>query len=226
MMNVSTLSMEHAEQPAPAENSWLVFASVTLVGLLLTFAGQYLLISDELYFNALVEQMTFEQIKATVDQSHQWSWLAYVILPLFNLLKFTLIAACLSLGYYFAVDSWVFKPFFRIAVQAELLLLFPALVKLLWFLFVHTDYTLNDLQAFYPLSVLSLIDYQSVATYLFYPLQLLNLFELAYWLVLAYGVSKVIEIPMLRAFGLVSASYGTGLLVWVAFVMFLSVSLS
>ncbi|GAB2581697.1 hypothetical protein GCM10027190_33650 [Spirosoma areae] len=193
---------------------------------MLTFAGQHLLISDELYFNALAEQMTFEQIEESIDQSHQWSWLAYVILPVFNLIKFTFVAALISLGYYFATNRWVFKPFFRVAVQAELVLLFPAVIKLIWFLFVQTDYSLNDLQFFYPLSLLNLFESQSIDNYLLYPLQLANLFELAYWLVLAYGVSQVIEIPMPKAFGLVAASYGSGLLVWVAFIMFLTVSMS
>lgn len=222
----TTLALERDfEQPAPAINGWLLFAIITAFGLLLTFAGQYLLLSDELYFNAFAEQMTFEQIEKTIDQSHQWSWLGYALLPIFNLLKFTLVASCLSLGYYFAVDRWVFKSFFRVAVQAELVLLLPSLLKLLWFLFVRTDYSLQDLQFFYPLSLLNLFDAKAMSPYLLYPLQLANLFEVAYWFVLAYGVSQRIEIPMPKAFGVVAASYGSGLLVWVVFIMFLTVSL-
>lgn len=204
----------------------MAFFGVTLVGLSLAFAWQYLLISDELYVNAFAEQMTFEQIQGVLDQSHRWSWLGYAILPVFNLLKFTLIAACLSLGYYFAADRWVFKPFFRLAIRAELVLLLPMLIKLLWFVFVRTDYSLSDLQFFYPLSLLNLTNPSELAPWLLYPTQLANLFELAYWFVLAYGVAQAIDVPMPRAFGLVAASYGTGLLVWVAFVMFLTVSLS
>ncbi|WP_338870396.1 hypothetical protein WBJ53_22670 [Spirosoma sp. SC4-14] len=170
--------------------------------------------------------MTYEQIQKTITQTHEWSWLGYVILPVLNLLKFALVASCLSLGYYFATNQWLFKPFFRIVIQAELVLLLPAVIKLLWFLFVQTDYNLADLQVFYPLSALSLIGADSVAPYWLYPLQLTNLFELAYWLVLAYGVSEVIDIPIPKAVGLVAASYGSGLLVWVALVMFLTVSLS
>ncbi|RYC71856.1 hypothetical protein EQG79_06935 [Spirosoma sordidisoli] len=203
----------------------LVLLIVALT-LLIAFAGQHLLISDELYFNALAEQMTYEQIQKVVAQNHTWSWVSYIILPIFNLLKFTLVASCLSLGYYFAANRWAFKPFFQVAVQAELVLLLPALVKLLWFLFVQTDYSLQDLQLFYPLSLLNLLDVHTVEPYLFYPLQLLNLFELTYWLVLAYGVAEVVGWSWQRGLGMVAASYGSGLLVWVMFVMFLIVSLS
>ena len=225
-MNTTVTLEQDFEQPGPAKNGWLLFGAIIGLSLLVTYAGQQLLLSDELYFNELAEQMTFEQIKNMIDQRHEWAWLAYAILPAFNLLKFTLIASCLSSGYYFAKDRWVFKPFFKLAIQAELVLLLPAVIKLLWFMLVQTDYSLNDLQFFYPASLLNLFDPQAVANWLVYPLQLANLFELAYWLVLAYGVSQVIEIPMPRAFGLVAASYGSGLLVWVVFIMFLTVSLS
>ncbi|SOD79446.1 hypothetical protein [Spirosoma fluviale] len=221
----NTLSLQDIEKP-PSENGWLLFAAITVVSLLLTFSGQHLLLSDELYFNALAEQMTYEQIQKAIAQNHEWSWLAYIIIPIFNLLKFSLVAACISLGYYFAADRWVFKSFFRVAIQAELVLLLPSVIKLIWFLFVQPDYSLQDLQYFYPLSVLNFFEPTAIAPWLAYPLQLGNLFELAYWLVLAYGVSQVIETPMPKAFGLVAASYGSGLLVWVVFVMFLTVSLS
>ena len=112
-MNTSTtFSIASIEQPAPPESRWLLFAFITLVSLILTFACQHLLLSDALYFNALAEQMTFEQIEKFVAQTHHWSWLTYAVLPLFNLLKFTLIASCLSLGYYFVTNQWIFKAFF------------------------------------------------------------------------------------------------------------------
>ncbi|WP_461099526.1 hypothetical protein [Spirosoma luteolum] len=205
---------------------WWLYVTTVAITILVASASQYLLISDELYFNGLADQMTFEQIENFIDQSRQWSWLPYIILPVFNLFKFLVIASLVSLGYYFVFDRWVFRPFFLVVIQAELVLLLPAVVKLLWFLFVKTDYSLNDLQFFYPLSLLNLLEPQEVAKWLLYPLQLTNLFELAYWLMLAYGVAQIVKLPMPKAFGLVAASYGTGLLVWVAFVMFLTVSMA
>ena len=223
---MSIISTNYVKYQVHYRNSWILFIFIIVTSALLTLAGQYLLLYDELYFNALSEQMTFEQIETLIDQNHQWSWLSYIILSVLNFLKFTFVASCLSLGYYFGNNSWTYKPFFRVAIQAELVLLLPSVIKLLWFLFIQTDYNLNDLQVFYPLSILSLIGADSVASYLLYPLQLANLFELAYWLVLAYGVSQIINFSIARAFGLVASSYGSGLLIWVVFIMFLTVSLS
>ena len=211
----------------PRNNSIFIGLSpVMLSTLLLAFSIQFILVDDELYFNALIEQMTVEQISELVDKSHHWEWLGYVILLTFSLTKFTLTACCLGLGYYLITSHWLFKPFFKAAIQAEFVLLIPGLIKLIWFLFIQTDYTLNDLQLFYPLSLLNLFEPGTVEPYLLYPLQVLNLFEVAYWFVLAYGVAQVMNASLERGFGLVMASYGLGLVLWVVFVMFLTVSLS
>lgn len=80
---------------------------------------------------------------------------------------------------------------------------------------------------FYPLSALNLFDYEQVEPWLLYPLQVLNVFELLYWFALAYGITRVLpEYDLGRAMGLVLSSYGVGLLVWVATVMFLTLTYS
>ncbi|MBO0949530.1 hypothetical protein J2I46_13120 [Fibrella sp. HMF5405] len=196
------------------------------LSLSMSFAGQKILFSDELFFNDLSEKISYDQIQEIIQLTHNWSWISYLILPIFSLLKFTIITSCISLGFYFAFDKWHFKPFFKVAILAEFVLLVPGLIKLLWFLFIQTDYTLNDLQLFYPLSLLNLFEPGTVEPYLLYPLQVLNLFEVAYWFALAYGVARVMNASLERGFGLVMASYGSGLVLWVVLVMFLTVSLS
>ena len=149
----------------------------------------------------------------------------YIVLPLLNLIKFTLITSCLSLGYYFISNQWKFNSFFYIVIQAELIQLLPLLVRLIWFLFFQTNYSFNDVQAFYPLSVFNLIEDKTATPYLSYLFQTLNLFELLYWIALAYGISQIVKMPVNETFGLVAASYGSGLLIWIMCIMFLTVSL-
>lgn len=208
------------------QNSVIIFCLLCLFGLLLTFAVEYALVSEPLIFNAYAEQLTIDQIKVILDSKERWWWVGYAILPLVYLLKFSLIASCLSLGLYLVANRWEFKAFFQAAAKAEFVMLIPGLVKLFWFLFIQTDYTLNDLQLFYPLSLLNLFEPGTLEPYLLYPLQVLNLFEVAYWFALAYGVARVMNASLERGFGLVMASYGSGLALWVVFIMFLTVSLS
>ncbi|GAB3250601.1 hypothetical protein GCM10027347_08480 [Larkinella harenae] len=60
--------------------------------------------------------------------------------------------------------------------------------------------------------------------YWHYPLQTANLFEFAYWFLLAYGVSDACKEPFSKAFSLVRSSYGVGLLLWVTLVVFVTVT--
>ncbi|MFN7839937.1 MAG: hypothetical protein ACK5QG_18395, partial [Bacteroidota bacterium] len=62
--------------------------------------------------------------------------------------------------------------------------------------------------------------------WLVYPIQLLNVFELLYWIALAWQLQEVLEKPFAESLGFVAKTYGVGLAVWVVVVMFLTVSIS
>ncbi len=62
-------------------------------------------------------------------------------------------------------------------IRAGFILLIPGLVKIIWFLFIQTNYTIQDLQLFYPFSLLNLVNSGMLEPCLLYPLQVLNLFE-------------------------------------------------
>jgi hypothetical protein len=109
--------------------------------------------------------------------------------------------------------------------MAEFVFLIPTIFKLLWFLFIQTSYTLQDLQYFHPLSALSIFDPLSLEPWLVYPLQVLNIFEAIYWVVLACLLSKEFpELDINRSMGVVVGGYGTGLVIWVILVMFLTLT--
>jgi hypothetical protein len=203
---------------------WFVIICILYIAFALV--GNYVLISDEIYFDQFGEQLAYERIVEMVETGKKWRWLGYAILPIFILFRCFLVASCLTIGTLISGISVSFKNLFRIAMLAELVLFGPSIIKIFWFGVFHVDYTLQDLQFFSPLSVLSLMDRESVEPWLIYPLQLLNVFELVYWLVLAYGLYDLTRERYSKMLGLVAASYGTGLLLWVVFVVFLTINLS
>ncbi len=204
----------------------LVVAMQLLVVTLLAVLMNWLLVSDTLYFNAYAEQLSYEQIRDLMTQGERYEWVGYALVPVLVLLRLVLVAACLSLCLYLGWGRFQFGACFRVAAVAETVSWLPMLAKLVWFLFVQTDYSLRDLHYFFPLSALSLFDAHTLDPWLIYPLQLLNVFEVAYWLVLAYGLVHIAGVSLERGMGLVASSYGSGLLLWVVFVMFLTVSLT
>jgi hypothetical protein len=57
-------------------------------------------------------------------------------------------------------------------------------------------------------------------------LKILNAFEVVYWIVLAFFLAELSRERFNRMLGMVLGSYGTGLLMWVIFVTFITLSLS
>ena len=98
--------------------------------------------------------------------------------------------------------------------------------QFVWFYFFRTDFTLDELLTFAPLSLGSIFGFEYFDRWLIYPLQVVNLFEVAYWFILAFLLAKALQITKSKAFTIVASSYGVGLTIWVAGAMFLILNIS
>lgn len=191
----------------------------------LFFLNKTLLISDTLYFNSLSERFSYEEINELINEGRKFEWISFPLILIISLLKISLVTFCLSLGIFFTSNRFEVRRMFNVTAKAEFIFLAPSFIKLLWFLFIQTSYTLQDFQYFAPLSALSIFDAQTLEPWLVYPLQVLNIFELIYWIALAYFLTKELpELDMNRSMTVVMSSYGTGLVIWVALVMFLTLT--
>ena len=56
--------------------------------------------------------------------------------------------------------------------------------------------------------------------------RVINIFEVTYWFILAYLIGKEINDTTEKALSIVASSYGVGLLIWVASVMFFTLNIS
>jgi hypothetical protein len=200
------------------------FFTIIIILLAITYLSNQLLISETLYYITFAEQLTAEKIDGLIEQTRKWSWLGYVFIPIIYLLKFSLISLVLLTGFFFINKEVRFPTLFKAVMLAEIPFLLVPLIKLYWFLFIQTQYNFNDLQYFYPLSALQLFEIKTLATWQIYPLQLLNVFEMVYWVLLAYWLKRLLNITLTKGMEVVIASYGTGLLLWVVFVTFLSIN--
>ncbi len=202
------------------------FALLCLSLALMNWAFQFLLVSDDLFMNFLLNRYDYDRVQEIIKSAKEHQWFGYAIAPITYFIKLSLVSTCLFIGSFFADKQFKFSVLFRSATLAEFVFLLPILITLFWFLFIQPDYDLNDLSQFAPLSALNLFDTSTVPKYGIHPLQTLNLFEVAYWFLLAYGVAEATALPFKRAFGLVMSSYGVGLLLWVVLVMFLTITYS
>jgi hypothetical protein len=176
---------------------------------------------DRLLQNSLAEKLTTEQIKNYFDYQDKWKWVSYIFTPIYILLKTSIIASVLYIGtFFFSRAKVTFKQLWGIVVTAEFLFLLIPLFKIVWFYIFQTNYNLQDIQYFMPLSALNIIGYQGLEAWYIYPLQTLNLFEFVYWLLLAYYLGNIIQTNTDNGLKIVAFSYVPALILWVVCVMF------
>ena len=199
---------------------------VVFFSLILTVISKYLLNLDELTYISLSEEFSKQQIENYLKLQSKWNWVGYIILPLVILIRSTLVSICLNIGFFFYdfTNKIKFKQFFRIAVIGEFVLLTAGIFKLVYF--IKTEFSLEQLQQFYPLSYTNFLDISKLEPWLIYPLQTINLFEIAYFFVLVYGFHNLIKKKYIKSFEIVAVSYGTGLLIWIGLIMFLTLNMS
>ena len=107
-------------------------------------------------------------------------------------------------------------------MAAEFVFILPELLKIGWFLFIRTDPTLREVQAFYPFSLMNFFDYNSIDKRFAYPLRAISVFEILYILTMVRGVnfySFRIHKQQSATWWIVSSSYILIFLLWLIFYM-------
>lgn len=200
---------------------------IFLIGLsvLTLFAVNYLFLYEDIFYQSFGEKLTTERIAKMIEFSYKWQWFGYIFTPINVLIRVSFTTICLYIGYFLANLKIIFKDLFKVALLSDFVFVAAGLAKLVILIFFNEVNTLDDLQ-FQPLSLMQLFDKDSVDILFVYPFSLLNVFEVLYWLVLAWLLTGVVEKPFGSSLKTVATLYGTGLALWVLFVMFLTVNLT
>ena len=200
-----------------------------LIIVLYTFLNYFYLefiATDSKILDFLSKDYPNQVVQTYMESQKKWWWVSYVATPLLIGIKVLLVAFCLNFIKLFdleGLEKVEFKDFLFIVLLAEFIFIIAGFYKFVNFYWLQTDYTLEDLQTYYPISLINLREYISTEKWLAYPLQLVNLFELFYWGFLAWGITELSDnkVKLGKSFGLVALTYGVGLLFWVGVVSFL-----
>lgn len=213
-------------------NGWILFIILSLVNILLAFSLNYLFVSDILFYQTYGEQMALSRIDKMLELMKRWEWLGYVLIPIILLTRVSFASLCLYIGIFFVEIDIKFNRLFKIALFAEFVYFLSGFAKLVVFIFFKEVSTLSDLQ-FTPFSLLNIVDINAIDPLFLPPLGILNLFTVAYFLVLAWLIKDLIneekEKPIQNfggALKLVVTSYGSGLFLWVVLGLFLTLNLN
>ncbi len=191
--------------------------------LFLTFLTDNFILSKEVYYGYFANKLPTDKIQDSIDVYRQWHWLTYVLVVAIYVIKGLLVAFSISVGLFIFFDSFELRKVIHVAFKAEYVFLIASLIKVIWFSYFKTDYTLEDIQFFYPLSAINLFNSNSLQPWQVYPLQVFNVFEVIYWIVLACLLSREVRgLDVSKSMTIIMSSYFPGLLVWISFVVFLS----
>lgn len=147
----------------------------------------------------------------------------YFSTAVYSLIKICVVALIIYTALYLADHPIKINQAIMVVISAEFTFLTPAVIKIFWFKYEYPHGTLSDWHKVYILSALSLFDGVSADWY--YPLQTINVFEVAYWFVLAYGIQRITTLNFDQALKIIVLSYLPALVIWMAVIVFCTVML-
>lgn len=205
---------------------FLIFISYFI----LIFLEKKYIQTDSKIFDFLSKDYPSSVVQNYMESQKKWWWVSYVTTPVLIGIKVLLVAFCLNFVKIISekLEDVKFRDILFVVLIAEFVFIIAGFYKFFNFYLIETDYTLETLQTYYPLSLINYKEAISTEKWLAYPLQLLNVFEIMYWGVLAWGIWQLAEkkFSYQRSLGYVALTYGIGLLFWVGVVCFLILSVS
>lgn len=204
---------------------WYVFFAYAVMYVLLTFLANRYVYTSEFYYALFQNTLDSGRIEQLIQRNQRFQWVGYFVQPLFLLFRCSIFASVLFAGLLLSRESLSFGKCLRIVIIADGIALIVTLIRTAWFILRPSSSPL-DFQTFYPLSIIQLLDIHKIPRYLIYPLQQINLFEVCYWILLAFGIRTLTGRKWAQSFSVVAATYGISMLIWILAVVFITLQFS
>lgn len=143
--------------------------------------------------------------------------LQYLSVPIFYLWKFTVITVFIWISSFFVGYKLYYTRLWKLVMLMEIIFIIPEAIKIFWFIGDTTGVDYWEVKAFYPFSILSILNYEDIAERWHYPLKALNLFEVIYWSLLWFGVHSLANKRKRTAKWIVISGYIIPFFLWLLF---------
>jgi len=137
--------------------------------------------------------------------------------PLIYLWKFTVIAFIIWIGCFLFGYRVTYRQCWGVVIGAEFIFLVPEILKIMWFMTVNSDPSYDEVTSFYPLSLLNLVNHETLDKKWMYPLKALNVFEVMYWFLLVAGIHHYARKSRRMVWYIVACSYILIFFLWLWF---------
>ncbi|WP_138432189.1 hypothetical protein [Fodinibius saliphilus] len=208
------------------DKKWIIFIFVCLAYMALRLVANTYIFTDQIFYRSYSDQLTQQSIEGLLNIRERIWWMDYVFQPVLLLIKFCFVSICISIGLVLSDIKFSFSLVFKSTLLAEIVFIMAQVLYLINLSFHLDTLTLETAASYYPLTMLSFFGTENVVQWLQYPLETLNLFEVAYMVVIGWLLSRQWEKDFSESMLVVIPSYITGLLLWLVFVIFITLQIS
>jgi hypothetical protein len=205
-------------------NNRTLFCVITLFLVINNYFLNEFIFNDGILYDVLDDQLSIDHIATVVYLMNRWKWIGYLLIPIVLLVKIYVISFCIEIGAIFKGYNISIKKIVHVVLLTEPVIVAGQIIRTA-VLYFSGSAGINEIQYFYPLSILNLFNSANLESWLIYPLQMINLFVLTYFFVLAYGLSMILRKNFTGMLSFVVSTYGTCLLIWVLLVMLINLSI-
>jgi hypothetical protein len=198
---------------------------IVFIYLIIVWINKNIIFDVNFYYRIWQSKFSIDRIENLIIQNNKLSILSYLIWPIILYIKWLLISLVLYIGVILFEIKISFQNCFSIILIAEFIPLTSTITKTLYF-YIYPPSNIEYLQNFNPLGLSCLFKNESIPEYLLFTIQQLNLFEVGYWLLLAFGIKSLGNVDFKKALKITSLSYGVGLAIWCIFIVFLQLQFS
>lgn len=202
----------------------ILFAANASVNMLILYLTNRYINNFSAFERTWSDRLTADQLNAYFNQKDHFVLVGYFTLPFFLLNKYLVISFIIQLCTDFSGYKIPFRDVLRVVMTAELIFIVPAILRFVHF-FNGSGYTLTELNQYQPFSLAGVFSLQQTSAWQF-PMQTVSIWELAYWLLLADGISHLQNRSLWAGLKIVFYSYVPALAFWVLVVAFITFSLS
>lgn len=218
------MDLKHLKSILTGLNNRTLFFIITLCLIINNYFMNEFIFSEDVLYDALDDQLSIDHIATIVYLMNKWKWIGYLLIPVVLLVKIYMISFCIEIGAIFRGYNISMKIIVHIVLLAEPAIVAGQIIRTA-LLYLSGYNSINEIQYFYPLSILNLFNYANLESWLIYPLQMINLFVVTYFFILAYGLSMILKKNFARMISFTVSTYGTCLLIWILLVMLINVSI-
>lgn len=199
----------------------LIFLYVFIFFLIEFYINNFIL-TDIVYYGFYQDKFSETRIENLLNYKEKWAWLAISFKIIIKIASIQIPVLIVYLGCYISRIQINYREAFKAVILAEFIFFIPVIIKIIWF--SNHPVSMEALRYYNPLSLFSLFDPELLQEWLYYPFKVMNLFEVGYWILLAFLLAKFLNQAFDVMLKIVVVYYGSFLFCWMVFVMFISIS--